>query len=156
MKGHEFMLLPIFPKQFSNWLMSQLVQIASSPKIAFCWISSLLIICILLIIILGIVVYKYQSIQNTQMVKYDKLRDQNPLLYYKDIAPFQTALSNLYTLARLTTDATGKTTTLYLEEVFTEYESTQKLADKLNDLSKNTNVYWTVIEYKTPIERATN
>ena len=101
-------------------------------------------------------IYKYQSIQNTQMVKYDKLRDQNPLLYYKDIATLQTSLSNLYTLAQLTTDDSGKTTTLYLEEVFTEYESTQKLADKLNNLSKNTNVYWTVIEYKTPIERATN
>lgn len=156
MKGHEFMLLPIFPKQFSNWLILQLVQIVSSPKIALYWISSLLDICILLVIILGIIIYKYQSARNTQLMKYDKLRDQNPLLYYKDIATLQTSLSNLYTLARLTTDATGKTTTLYLEEVFTEYESTQKLADKLNDLSKNTNVYWTVIEYKTPIERAAN
>lgn len=156
MKGLKFMLLPIFPKQFSNWLMSQLTQIVSSPKIALCWISSLLIICSSLIVILGIVVYKYQFARNTKLTKYDKLRSQNPLLYYKDIATLQTSLSNLYTLARLTTDDTGKTTTLYLEEVFTEYESTQKLADKLNDLSKNTNVYWTVIEYKTPIERAAN
>lgn len=150
------MLLPTFPRQISDWLMAQLSQGVSSPKIALLWVSSLLMICISLTIILGVLVYKYQSIQTTQTVKYDKLRNQNPVLYYKDIATLQTSLSNLYTLAQLTTDATGKTTTLYLEEVFTEYESTQKLADKLNDLSKNTNVYWTVIEYKTPIERATN
>lgn len=150
------MLLPTFPRQISNWLMAQLLRGVSSPKIALLWVSSLLMICISLIIILGVLVYKYQSIQTAKMVKYDKLRNQNPVLYYKDIATLQTSLSNLYTLAQLTTDATGKTTTLYLEEVFTEYESTQKLADKLNDLSKNSNVYWTVIEYKTPIERATN
>jgi hypothetical protein len=78
-------------------------------------------------------------------------REKDPLDYYKNKASYQKNISHLYTLAYC---KDGSAEPLYyMTEVFTESDSSQKLAEMLNkDLLENGNSknYWKVLRYKAP------
>lgn len=78
------------------------------------------------------------------------IRDTNPVEYYQNIAPMQSQLTNLFVLA-LCEQKNNMLSVVYTEEVFTNKDDVDLLCDKLNESNNETNRYWTVIQYESPI-----